>query len=789
MRGKYRLGLLFVILLSCIVLYLRHGKLLTATPDQVLQGYGDAFNAYNLVHYHAKYDSTYTVFEGMAYPYGDHVTIASTIPLVSNGLKFFKDMGMDFTHHSSQVLHLSILLSYIVCAVFLYLIFSRLAFPPWYGLIIAVALTFMSPQTERLYGHLGLAHLYAIPATIYFLLLFDERPRWWVSVCLFLTVALTSLLQFYFFAITAFMIAGFYFFSFLKKASPSENDGKWIFPKADFIKYALHFSVQVILPYLLFLWWFAQYDVPHRPDKPYGYLLFVSYWEGLFVSMKMPFYQWIDKYVIPVQKVDFEGIAYTGMVAFGIFLSMLIFWIRHLFRKSFFQKLTIVTTKKAEKVSDNELAMIGGLQKQMYDDADFLKRLFAMAVVLVIFSAGYPFALPNMEFLLDYAGPIKQFRSVARFNWIFFFVLNIIAFTYLHRKFRHTPIWLILPLALLVYESWQYNHARPYNIDSVTEFKTGKSFQDKSSIDFSNYQALLPIPYFNIGTDNFDATLQGRIQQKSIALSMETGLPSMASMGNRSSVSRAYKLFQTVAEPYQIPSILTDFKNEKPILLMVDTSYMQRFPYLEEGTKFLEAVDAMRFYELPLNAFQTRIDNRKEEIQKRIQSDSLLFRIGDFRSTDSTQSFIYQNFDNQKSTKAYKGTGALELDITTPQTIFKEELSNFKKGDKAVLSFWCDLSQYPAATTFVQVKLRHPITKEIAWQSSPQIRYLIPVMDNNNWALFELPFEVKENGILEISVVNEGMKNRPFYVDELLIRRAGVDLYMDAKYNKNNRWY
>ena len=67
------------------------------------------------------------------------------------------DLGFDFTYHSNQILHLSILLSYIVCAVFLYLIFSRLAFPPWYGLIIAVALTFMSPQTERIFGHLGLA--------------------------------------------------------------------------------------------------------------------------------------------------------------------------------------------------------------------------------------------------------------------------------------------------------------------------------------------------------------------------------------------------------------------------------------------------------------------------------------------------------------------------------------------------------------------------------------------------------------------------------------------------------
>jgi len=84
----FKLGFLLLLLFTCIVLYIRFGQILTASPNHVIQGYGDAFNAYNIVTYHAKYDATYTVFEGMGYPYGEHVTIASTIPLISNGLKF-----------------------------------------------------------------------------------------------------------------------------------------------------------------------------------------------------------------------------------------------------------------------------------------------------------------------------------------------------------------------------------------------------------------------------------------------------------------------------------------------------------------------------------------------------------------------------------------------------------------------------------------------------------------------------------------------------------------------------
>ena len=756
----------------------------------MIQGYGDAFNAYNLVTYHAKYDATYTVFEGMAYPYGEHVTIASTIPLISNSLKFFKSVGVDLTDYAIPILHYSMLFSYLICAIFLYLIFSRLALPLWFSLIVAIALTFMSPQVERLFGHYGLAHLYAIPATIYFLMRFDERPDWWSSIGLFLTVLLTSLIQFYFFAITAFMIAFFYFFSFMKKARPSGNEAqKWLFPKSEFIKYATHFSFQVLLPYTLFLIWFAQYDVPNRPDKPYGFLLFVSYWEGLFISLRMPYWEWINDNIIAIRRVNFEGKAYVGIVAFGIFLTMLFHWISHLFKSSFFQKMTVLTSKKTKKAAQSELILMRGLERLVYDDADFLRRLFAMSFVLLIFSFGLPFIIPGLEGLLDYSGPLKQFRSVGRFNWIFYYVINIIIFTYLYRKFSTKKIWLILPLALLVYESWQYN-TRYYRMDTVSEFHKGQTFKDKTGFNFDTYQAILPIPYFHVGTDNFKAKVEGRIQQKSLSLSMETGLPLLASMGNRSSVSRAYKLFQTTVEPYEIPSILQDFKNDKPLLLMIDTSFITKFPDVEIGTKFLKTVDAMHYYELPLSGFQARIDHKKQVIKERLQADSTLFEINDFLSTDSVANFVYQSFDDQDNAAAYRGKGGLSLNISSPQIIFKGEIPNTQKGANINFSFWAhDLRKFPVATTFLRVKLTDPKTGAVLWQYRPQIRYLLAVMANDGWSLVEIPFELPAAGVLEVSLENKAMTTQSIFVDELIIRKGETDLYKRGVDFWNGRYY
>jgi len=133
----------------------------------------------------------------------------------------------------------------------------------------------------------------------------------------------------------------------------------------------------------------------------------------------------------------------------------------------------------------------------------------------------------------------------------------------------------------------------------------------------------------------------------------------------------------------------------------------------------------------------------------------------------------------------------LEFNISTPQELFKESIPFLQKGDKVTLSFWANnLSKFPVANTFIRAKLRHPETGDILWQYNPQIRYLMSVMANDGWALVEMPFELKDKGILEISIENKAMKKQPLFIDELIIRKSSTDLYKaDNPTFKNNRYY
>ena len=86
-KNQLPLLLLLGILLVMVGFFYRQPLL---EPNQTFMGGGfDGLKNYYTPWYHAKYDSTYTHFQGMNYPYGDHVVFADAQPLLSNAIKLF----------------------------------------------------------------------------------------------------------------------------------------------------------------------------------------------------------------------------------------------------------------------------------------------------------------------------------------------------------------------------------------------------------------------------------------------------------------------------------------------------------------------------------------------------------------------------------------------------------------------------------------------------------------------------------------------------------------------------
>ena len=126
---------------------------------------------------------------------------------------------------------------------------------------------------------------------------------------------------------------------------------------------------------------------------------FHAIWEGILTSLDQPYFQWINTNLITIQSVGIENKSYIGLVAAIGLVAIGINALKNRFKASLFAQ--------------------EGKREQ------FLQLGFWAAFVLLVFAHGIPFTINGFAFLLDYAGPIRQFRSVGRFAWVFYYVANL----------------------------------------------------------------------------------------------------------------------------------------------------------------------------------------------------------------------------------------------------------------------------------------------------------------------------------------------------------------------------
>ncbi|MCB0588806.1 MAG: hypothetical protein KDD06_26190 [Phaeodactylibacter sp.] len=757
-------GGIIIFILMVGLLALRFPDFFQMPNSGVIEPYGDGYKVYAVMEYHARYDTSYSHYQGMNYPYGEHVIPADAQPLLSNTIKFISRHFVDVTGYTRGILHFSLLFSILLCAFFLFRLLYRLKAPVWWAVAVAIGITWLSPQLHRMTSHYGLSHASALAVVLYFLLRLDESRSWKMSAWIAVAVFCYSMLHFYFFAILSFFISFYFLFSFLRRP-------RW----QKIPRYAFHYSIQVLLPFTFFYFWMYYGDpVEGRTSQPWGFFVFHSIWEGTFTSLFQPHFQWVDEHLIRIERAQYEGVAYVGIVAGLGSLVLLFRWLAGGFKKP--------------------MVRAGGSRN------GYLNKIFWASVALLLFSYGYPFTIPGLEWLLDYAGPIRQFRSVGRFNWAFYYVINIIVFTELWQwaKGRNWKVGLaVLALALLYFEAYNSIYAVKIDLDKVPELEPGKRYSDIEGIDYHEFQALLTIPYYNVGSDNIWFHGEGEILPRSLTLSTQTGLATTSAMLTRTSLGQTLRQVQLILEPYRQPAILSDFPNRKPLLLMVaNHQYEQqkeRYEHLLEGTQLLYETDAYRLLRLPLAAFRERIEARERKIKNTLITDTLsLYPHGPFLSRDSNLTFTYNSFDSLRTAHYYQGGGGVQGDAESGVVAFDGPLSGQVALGWYTFSVWMNLGEDLRARSEAQILEYLPADEQEVSQQRYHVYAHLKALDKDGWGLLEFRFiPQRADSHIRFTIRNEELKGQALYLDELLIRQEVDEIYRrtDNFLWKNNRWF
>lgn len=739
-----------VLTLAILWIYFRYTAFFDLAPHQVIEPWGDGIKAYTVIEYHAKHDSTYAHFAGMNYPYGELAVPAATQPFFSFSLKLLAHFGIDFSNYTVVIVNLGMLLGILLSVLFLFLILEQLRLPFWASIPTALFITILAPQTHRLAFHYGLAHVEVLPILIYLLLRYDQSRQLKWSCWIMLMVILSAGIHFYFFALLAISISAYFLF-----------DGLFHLNWTSFKSAVKHYSIQVGIPFLIFFYWIILSDsISDRCSLPWGFFIYKTSIQDTFISLSQPHFQFIDQHLFKFKQTDFEQKNYIGLIATIFLFFMVVRWGIQRFRHTLLSNLPSHQT--------------------------FLLKLFLASGLVYGFSLGLPFTLPGLDGWLAYAGPLKQFRSLGRFAWFFYFTINIISIAgifYLSKKPLYQITLMVCTMFVLGFEAYHFTYEplQVYSLNEIPEWKTSNYFQQETGIDFDRFQAILPIPYYNIGSDHFweKPYNVGFSLQKSLLLSLETGLPVTGAMLTRTSLSQTINQLQLVKTPYRKPKILEAYPNQKPLLLLIDKTrfaeHKQLNPHFENaGTLLYEAGD-LQLYELPLNSFQKRITQRIDTIQMKLDTTQT-YKDGPFLATDSLLPYFYNAYDDQSNDFRYLGAGGRKIQLNNVETIYQEQEVRFPAKEPLHISFWIYINQDLVSRSALTVTEK---SQEGTTNShSSKLHDLISIFDNHGWALVEFSFTKQTlDGEIEITLENKFLRPNQILMDELLIRPERLDLF------------
>jgi len=772
-------GALLCLFLSCSVLFLFFGSILTNPNKYYFDNSGEGLLSYYCATYHLKYDSTYWHLQAMNYPHGENVFFTSNQPIISAGLKFVNNHITKVEDLVPGIFNLIMIFSIPLCALFLFLIFNELKIHYVFAALSAVGIAFLCSDVTRMRGHFALAYTFAIPALFYLIMRYDKAPGVKKNLIIGLFVFLISCLHLYYLGICAAILLIYSFTRlFVEKRffTGLKNAG-------------IEVLIHLVLPYFVLQTLIRLTDdVTDRTQHPWGFLEYVSNFDGIFFPFNKPYGDVIQRFYTP-SEVSVEGLNYAGAFAILFSIFFLIYrlctWMRIRFKKTF---IPLRIKCNGPFLSKDRV----------------LNIFLVTGIIMAIYSCGIPFIYKRD--LVRYAGLLAQMRSLGRFGWIFYYALNIFGVYVVYQWI--TPkknvylklVAFILPLFMLFYDGYYqlsiltgFIHNKVPVLDDVANDLPENKWLKQ--LDFKKYQAIIPLPYFLRGSENTGIEPNNPdIISKAYIVSMKTGLPITSAVLSRTSMSQSIENLAMVLEPYRPLKIVDHFPNKKPFLLVVlqnnDLNYWQK--NLVNKAKYLLSGQGCSVYELPHAGLATISDSLFAKKARQL-SGLETFSINNWFSSTNKKNFAYKGFDELKTTSAYRGNGSYVGNIKDYNRIYEDTIPGAMGGQNYSISFWMNnfnVDLYPRTTIEVMYM---DSASNIPYNSYWVTAASLATTYDGSWSLLETTLKPAHgHDKIVITLWNpEIYDDSKIIIDELLIRPEETDLFriFPGELETNNRFY
>ena len=757
--------LLIVILLAIATTIFVFADIVTC-PWNCMMSFGLDSMKNSLVYlHHAQYGHGFWS-NVMNYPYGEHIVFMDGFPLLS---VFFAT----FCHVTPEVALTAmwwfIGLSFILSIVYIYLTLSYFNIKPEFAIVFSVLTTIMSPQIFRVEAHYSLSIFCIIPMIFYWSIKFHATRLRIYAVYVSIAGLMASFVHPYFSGIV-FLWCALYALGYIFCTK-----GKiWVK-----IKSSAPLFLAGVIAFLIFGITIKMTDpVKDRPVLPYGTLVYLSDFTHITTSGISSIWALIGKSSPTMTiAVNSEGLSYIGLVTEIVLLCSIVTGIALLFKK------------KREQLLVQE-----GLFSPIW---------FFIAITLLIFSFGIPF-IWHLEWMLDYLSVFRQFRSIGRFSWIFYYVSNIYIIIVLNNwyiKLRKKKFGIFFSTTLILTASIIWIFETTGYISFVQGLaKTGKTYYSciystqrqncsewlkERHFKITDFQAIFTLPLVNIGTDKYAVGENGLWgMSMAEAASLQLNLPLVDALISRSSWSQSRKQLKLISGPYTDKPMFKDLQSDKPFLLFhfMDNQISQDDKYLLQAADSLGVLfdcGVYAYYPKRQEANDKKWqDSIKSILPKMVASDTCL---------SSDKNLFIEHFNNSPCAEANYGKGAkmksafkdsviINMDIK-PDEEFKYEFSCWFLYDKN--TFLCPEVYF----RFYDSLNSNILTLGLNGKTST---------DNNDlWSRASLCFDMPAN-TRKLKVWIKRVPEKDYViVDEVMLRKINsivISKLDDGKIMVNNHW-
>ena len=683
--------------------------------------------------WHSSNDISVTQCGAMNYPHGEYYVYTGLHPLISVPLQWAAKAGVEHTERAVlPLMNLFVMLSVLLCALFLYLIFRNLKLPIWYAVVAALLVTLMSPQLQRMGGHISLSYYCVIPMLLWFSLQHMHTGHWGWSLAMGVMGFLCALCHPYYFVFFVVVALSDALFILIPQGER---------PISQCLTSAIHLLLAVVLPSVVF-WVVTHVGLSDdlRTNYPSGFFRYQGSLPGLLLPYGRPYF-FEDGHLFG--HVEWEARSYVGIVALVFICYLLVRLVQRIFL--------------GRGINVNPRLFF----------------LFVSAALLAVYAIGFPIdLLPRNS--VTYLGPLAQFRASGRFLWLFYYVVNIVALYYLYlwqrnrRRERNNNLrryCFVLLLLLFVGEAVAYNvrNRAWYNgsWDVWTDYDN-KLPENRwvGDIDASSYQAILTLPVFNYGSELITVPDKDDMFRTSAWISMKTGLPLVCQESTRSVLLQSWQCMALGRPAFDTLRIADQFPDSRPLLLAVS-------PDIESlnSEEQLLLSHAVLLMELP----QASLWSLPVEALHQVVDETRLFLDSCWRHTDSIQTdqFVWNTDtvygDIHKWTTVYDGllfAGDKDTVFTSPLSIslwiYPVLQDQYSRTDLVITAFDKDGNA----------------TKLYGWSMDHN---LLLIDERRDEGLFSLEVELPENCCrIQIKARNPMMRSSPVRFRNLLIRPACI---------------